>query len=150
MKTFRSEILLPITLQEAWDFFSSPNNLNKITPEEMIFKITSTVPEKMYEGLLITYKITPILNIPLDWVTEITHINEPHYFVDEQRKGPYRIWHHEHHFKATTTGTLMTDILHYDVGKSVFGWIAEKLYVDAQVKNIFKFRENKLKEIFPV
>ena len=91
MKTLRSEILLPITLQEAWDFFSSPNNLNKITPEEMIFKITSTVPEKMYEGLLITYKITPILNIPLDWVTEITHINEPHYFVDEQRKGPYRI-----------------------------------------------------------
>ncbi|MBK7034880.1 MAG: SRPBCC family protein [Bacteroidetes bacterium] len=150
MKTLRSEILLPITLQEAWDFFSSPNNLNKITPEEMIFKITSTVPEKMYEGLLITYKITPILNIPLDWVTEITHINEPHYFVDEQRKGPYRIWHHEHHFKATTTGTLMTDILHYDVGKSVFGWIAEKLYVDAQVKNIFKFRENKLKEIFAV
>ncbi|MBK7568344.1 MAG: SRPBCC family protein [Bacteroidetes bacterium] len=150
MKTLRSEILLPITLQEAWDFFSSPNNLNKITPEEMIFKITSTVPEKMYEGLLITYKITPILNIPLDWVTEITHINEPHYFVDEQRKGPYRIWHHEHHFKPATTGTLMTDILHYDVGKSVFGWIAEKLYVDAQVKKIFKFRENKLKEIFAV
>jgi len=148
MKILRSEILLPITLQEAWDFFSTPNNLNKITPEDMIFKITSTVPKKMYAGLLITYKITPLLNIPLEWVTEITHIEEPHYFVDELRKGPYRIWHHEHHFKATKEGTLMTDILYYDVGKSIFGWLAEKIYVDSKVKQIFKFREQKLIEIF--
>lgn len=150
MNVLRSELLLPITLQEAWDFFSTPNNLNKITPEDMVFKITSDVPEKMYAGLLISYKITPLLNIPLDWVTEITHIEEPNYFVDEQIKGPYRIWHHEHHFQVTEKGVLMTDILHYDVGKSIFGWIAEKLFVDAQVKKIFKFREKKLLELFSV
>ena len=149
MKILRSEILLPITLQVAWDFFSSPNNLNKITPSDMIFKITSVVPDKMYAGLLITYKITPLLNIPMDWVTEITHIDEPHYFIDEQRKGPYRIWHHEHHFKASAEGTIMTDLLYYDVGKNIFGWLAEKLFVDAQVKKIFKYREEKLNEIFP-
>lgn len=149
MKVLRSEQFLPISIQEAWDFFSSPKNLNEITPEEMTFKITSVVPDKMYEGLFITYKIAPMLNIPMDWVTEITHVKEPFYFVDEQRKGPYNIWHHEHHFKEVPGGVLMTDILHYDVGKSIFGWMASKMFVDRMVKNIFTYREEKLNILFP-
>jgi ligand-binding SRPBCC domain-containing protein len=148
MKLLKSEQLLPISIEQAWDFFSSPKNLNEITPEDMVFKITSEVPEKMYEGLFIIYKIAPVLNIPLDWVTEITHVNEPFYFVDEQRKGPYKTWHHEHHFKQTPAGVLMTDILYYEVGKSIFGWLAEKLFVDNKVKGIFNYREKVLNKKF--
>lgn len=149
MKTLKTETFLPLSIREAWDFFSSPKNLNAITPEDMVFEITSIVPEKMYNGLFITYKIAPVLNIPLDWVTEITHIEEPYFFVDEQRKGPYRIWHHEHHFKETEGGVIMTDILYYDIGKSFLGWIAGKLFVDKKVEGIFRYREEKLKKLFP-
>ena len=148
MKLLRSEQFLPITIQQAWDFFSTPKNLNVITPDDMVFTITSEVPDKMYEGLFITYKIAPLLNIPLDWATEITHINEPYFFIDEQRAGPYKIWHHEHHFKEVPGGVLMTDILHYDVGMSFLGKIAEFVFVDKKVKSIFKFREKKLIELF--
>ncbi|MBP6385119.1 MAG: SRPBCC family protein [Pseudarcicella sp.] len=148
MKVLRSQQFLPISLSHAWDFFSSPKNLNEITPEDMVFKITSVLPEKMYQGMFITYKIAPVMNVPLDWVTEITQIEVNKYFVDEQRKGPYNIWHHEHHFQETQGGVLMTDILHYDIGMGVLGWIAGKLYVDAKVKGIFEYREKKLKELF--
>ena len=102
----------------------------------------------MYEGLIITYRIKPMLNIPLNWCTEITHIKEHQFFVDEQRKGPYNIWHHEHHFKAVEGGVLMTDLLHYDIGKSIFGWIAGKLFVHKQVKEIFEFRKKTLATYF--
>ena len=115
----------------------------------MVFKITSEVPEKMYEGLFITYKISPLLGIQLDWCTEITHVKDKQFFVDEQRKGPYNIWHHEHHFRAVEGGVLMTDILHYDIGKWVFGWIAGKLFVDAKVRGIFTYRKIILEKMFP-
>jgi ligand-binding SRPBCC domain-containing protein len=149
IKKIVSEQFLPISLDEAWDFFSSPKNLNEITPDTLIFKITSELPEKMYEGLFISYKISPLLNIPLDWVTEITHIKDKQFFVDEQRKGPYNIWHHEHHFKAVDGGVLMTDILHYDIGKSIFGSIAGALYVHKQVDHIFKYRFKALEQKWP-
>jgi len=149
IKTLKTTQFLPLSIEEAWAFFSSPANLNNITPSDMSFDITSEVPEKMYEGLIITYKVSPFLNLPLDWVTEITHISEPHYFVDEQRKGPYRIWHHEHHFRQVEGGVEMTDILYYDVGKWVFGWLASWLFVDRKVRQIFSFREKKLEELFP-
>lgn len=142
------EQFLPISVENAWDFFATPTNLNKITPEEMAFKVTSELPEKMYEGLIITYKITPVLNIPLTWVTEITEIKEPLYFIDEQRKGPYKTWHHEHHFKKVDGGVIMKDILDYEVGKSIFGWVAEKLFVNKKVQKIFSFREQMLKKLF--
>ena len=86
-------------------------------------------------------KISPMLNIQLDWCTEITHIQEGQFFVDEQRKGPYNIWHHEHHFKSVEGGVLMTDILHYNVGMGILGWVASKLFVDAKVKQIFEYRK---------
>lgn len=144
----KQEQLLPIPLTQAWEFFATPVNLNAVTPPELHFEITSELPEKMYEGLIITYKIKPMLNIPIDWCTEITHIRDQAYFVDEQRKGPYRMWHHEHHFKAVPGGTLMTDLLHYDIGKAIFGQIAGALFVHRMVRQIFSFRNQSLDTYF--
>jgi ligand-binding SRPBCC domain-containing protein len=148
MKTIKTEQLLPLSLLEAWVFFATPRNLNAVTPKELEFRITSDVPDTMYEGLMITYKIKPMLNIPIDWVTEITHIKELNYFVDEQRKGPYKMWHHEHHFKEVKEGVLMIDILTYDIGKSIFGWIAGKLFVHRKVEEIFQYRNKALATYF--
>ena len=148
MQHLRQQQLLPITLETAWDFFATPKNLNLVTPDDLVFEIISELPEKMYEGLMITYRIKPMLNIPLDWVTEITHIKEHTFFVDEQRKGPYNIWHHEHHFEAVEGGVLMTDLLHYDIGKSIFGWVAGKLFVHDKVKEIFSYRYKILEKHF--
>ncbi len=142
------EQFLPISMDAAWDFFATPKNLNEVTPADLVFKITSPVPATMYEGLMITYVIYPMLNIPIHWCTEITHVHAKAYFVDEQRKGPYRIWHHEHHFKAVENGVLMTDILHYDIGKSFLGWIAGKLFVHQKVKEIFDYRRKILDDYF--
>lgn len=140
MIKLKQEQFLPITLDEAWSFFASPRNLNEITPDDMVFEIISELPDTMYEGLIINYRLKPAFNIPINWCTEITHIKDKEYFVDEQRIGPYKMWHHEHHFKYTEGGVLMTDILHYDIGKSVFGWIAGKLFVHKKVKAIFDYR----------
>ena len=104
----RYEQELPISPEEAWRFFSTPANLNEITPPDLNFRIRSQVPDTIYQGLMIVYTLRPMINIPLTWVTEITHVSEGRYFVDEQRKGPYRIWHHEHHFEATPRGVRMT------------------------------------------
>ena len=121
---------LPISLEAAWDFFSSPANLKEITPTNLGFTIVSKHHgKKMYTGQIIEYTVKPVLGIPLYWMTEITHVVDKQFFVDEQRKGPYNIWHHEHHFKSVEGGVLMTDILHYDVGLGIFGWVASKLFV---------------------
>jgi ligand-binding SRPBCC domain-containing protein len=148
MKYLQIEQFLPISLEDAWDFFSSPKNLNRITPGDMHFKILNEVPEKVYPGAMIIYDISPFMNIHFKWVTEITEVNHLEYFVDEQRKGPYRIWHHEHHFKKTDGGVLMTDKLYYDIGKSVFGWMAGNLFVHKKVKAIFRFRSKELEKLF--
>jgi len=104
----------------------------------------------MYAGLFINYRLKPMLNIPVSWITEITHIKENEYFVDEQRKGPYKIWHHEHHFKVVDGGVLMTDILHYDIGKGFVGKIAGKLFVDRKVSGIFAYRNKMLEDFFKI
>lgn len=148
MQVLKQEQFLPVSISAAWDFFSTPENLNMITPEDLTFEVTSPLPEKIYEGLIITYRIRPMLKIPLNWCTEITHVREHAFFVDEQRKGPYNIWHHEHHFKAVEGGVLMTDLLHYDIGKSIFGWIAGKIFVHRKVKEIFAFRYKVLESHF--
>ena len=149
LQTLKREQTLPVSMEKAWDFFSDPENLNEITPEDMTFRIMSTLPEKMYEGMLIHYKISPFLSIPMDWVTEITHIREKEFFIDEQRIGPYRIWHHEHHFRKTENGILMTDLLNYDVGMGVLGSIAGAVFVHRKVRSIFDYRYEKLKNLFP-
>ncbi len=148
MHLLRQEQFLPISLDQAWDFFATPKNLNEVTPEDMVFEITSVLPDKMYEGLMITYRIKPMMNITVNWCTEITHIKEKEFFVDDQRKGPYNIWHHEHHFRAVEGGVLMTDILHYDIGKSIFGWIAGKMFVHRKVRQIFDYRYKALEKYF--
>lgn len=150
MKRLEQKQFLPMPLAEAWAFFSSPNNLNDITPADMHFEVKSVLPDVMYEGLFISYKIRPMFNIPLNWCTEITHIREQAFFVDEQRLGPYKIWHHEHHFQAHNSGTLMTDILHYEIGKGPFGWLAGHLFVDKRVREIFDFRYQALEKRFGV
>ena len=110
--TKKYKTILPISLEEAWDFFSSPKNLAKITPSHMGFIITSEFnDEKMYPGMLITYKVSPLMGIKMDWCTEITHVIDKQYFVDEQRFGPYAMWHHQHHFKVVAGGVEMIDIV---------------------------------------
>lgn len=150
MKKLVQTQVLPISIDEAWDFFSSPQNLNLITPPDMTFHIISDIPATMYEGMFITYKISPVPLLRFLWCTEITHIKPGAFFVDEQRIGPYRIWHHEHHFEPHPNGVLMTDILHYRIGKGMAGWIAGKVFVHQKVNAIFKFRYQKLQELFPV
>lgn len=152
MKTYslKREQLVPASFSDTWDFFSSPGNLAKITPKEMNFVITSDYqPEtKMYPGMLISYTLTPLFGIRLNWTTEITHVRESEYFVDEQRFGPYAMWHHEHHFKAVDGGTLMTDILTYAIPLGVFGRMANTLLVSKKVQQIFDYREKAIKNIF--
>ena len=148
MRILRTEQFLPVSMKEAWEFFATPRNLNAVTPRKLDFRMTSEVPEKMYEGLIITYRIKPMLDIPVTWITEITHIREYEYFIDEQRKGPYRMWHHEHHFREVPGGVVMTDILHYDIGKWIFGRIAGALFVHRAVREIFSFRRKALEETF--
>lgn len=150
IKVLKTTQFLPVPLEEAWAFFSSPANLDTITPESMTFRVLSDLPGKIYPGLIINYKVAPVFRIPLHWTTEITHVSEGVYFVDEQRSGPYRIWHHEHHFEERDGGVLMTDILHYDIGKWLLGRLAGALFVDAKVKAIFAYRYEKLQKIFPV
>ncbi len=138
-----------MSLDDAWDFFSSPYNLNEITPDDMSFEILSDVKDqKMYEGMIIQYKIRPVLNIPMSWVTEITKVRDRQYFIDEQRFGPYSFWHHEHHFEAVDGGVQMDDILHYAAPMGPLGKIAEAVYVDNKVKQIFDYRYKKLESLF--
>jgi ligand-binding SRPBCC domain-containing protein len=147
---FRSKQFLPITINEAWEFFSNPNNLTKITPPWLNFEVISKLDSKMYAGMIITYLVRPLLNIPTTWVTEITHVREPNYFVDEQRFGPYKLWHHQHHFKETDNGIEMTDIVSYSLPLDPLSRPINSLLVEKKVKGIFKFREKKLEELFPL
>lgn len=143
MKIYKLERhqFVPITIDQAWDFFSSPKNLKKITPDYLGFEITSgTDNEKMYAGMIITYIVKPLLGIPLRWMTEIKHVNEPNFFVDEQRIGPYKIWHHEHHFKEVDGGVDMTDIVHYAMPFGILGTIAHAITVKRQLNQIFDYR----------
>ena len=144
-----TEQFIPIPLDEAWDFFSSPKNLKELTPDYMGFQITSKFfNEKMYPGQLISYIVKPILGIPLEWVTEITHVIDKKYFVDEQRFGPYQMWHHEHHFVPKENGVLMTDIVHYKLAWYLGGPITNALLVKRQLNQIFDYRFKKVEELF--
>lgn len=136
-----------MTLEEAWDFFSSPKNLSGITPKHMGFRILYISPgDKMYPGQLIRY----IVRIPplgsMQWVTEITHVHEPHYFVDEQRFGPYAFWHHQHHFKEVLDGIEMTDEVNYVIPFGFLGQLANWLFVEQKVNAIFDYRFKMLVE----
>ena len=141
---------LPIDLETAWEFFSSPANLKTITPDYMGFEIISGFHpgQKMYAGMMISYIVKPVLGIPMKWVTEITHVQDRKFFVDEQRVGPYSIWHHQHHFRKIDGGVEMRDIVHYKIPLGPAGQIANALFVSRQVRSIFDYRYQKLEELF--
>lgn len=141
---------LPISVETAWEFISNPRNLSDITPPDMKFEVTSEVPEKMYAGMIITYKVRPLFGIPVSWVTEITHVNEPDYFVDEQRFGPYSFWHHSHFIKPVEGGVEMEDIVYYKLPFSFLGKLVQPLLVRRRLESIFSYRKSVLEKMFPI
>ena len=147
--SFKTIQILPISMEAAWNFFSNPANLSEITPSNLGFKTISKYHgEKMYPGQVIEYKVSPLLGIPLYWMTEVTHVEHHKYFVDEQRFGPYSMWHHQHHFKEVEEGVEMTDIVHYKLPFWFFGDIANWFFVKQQLKIIFDYRFNAVKKYF--
>ena len=139
--SFKTVQRIPVSIDEAWSFFSDPANLKEIVPEKMGFEIVSKFHgSKMYPGQIIEYTVSPLLGIPMYWMTEITHVEQHQYFVDEQRFGPYTMWHHQHHFKEIEGGVEMTDIVHYKIPFWIFGDIANFIFVKSQLNRIFAFR----------
>lgn len=144
----RAEQSLPIPLDRAWDFFSDPRNLAEITPPALGFRIRSELPERMHAGMIVTYTVTPLLGVPVTWVTEITHVEEGRFFVDEQRFGPYRFWHHQHHFREIPGGVQVRDLIHYAMPRLPAAGIARRLLVGPQLRHIFAHRRRVLAERF--
>jgi ligand-binding SRPBCC domain-containing protein len=148
--TLKYETFIPSPLDKAWDFFTSPLNLVKITPPDMNFVVTSEYKEtdKVYPGMIITYIISPLFGIKLRWMTEITHVKEKEYFVDEQRFGPYALWHHQHHFKEVEGGIMMTDIVNYAIPYGFIGRIANRAFVKKKLREVFSFRGEVIGRLF--
>lgn len=139
--------IIPATLAEAWAFFGQPENLAAITPPWLGFRVTSSSQGPMYEGMIITYTVTPLLGIRLSWVTEITRCREPFFFVDEQRLGPYRFWHHQHHFREVKGGVEVRDLVHYSLPFGPPGQAAAAM-VRSRVAAIFDFRRQAVENYF--
>ena len=140
---------VPGKLEEVWSFFSRPENLDRLTPPDMPFEIISDIKgQDMYPGMIVRYRVSPIWGIRMDWTTEITSIEEGRYFIDNQRSGPYELWHHQHHFIPDGDHTLMKDILHYKIGYGPLGTLIDTLFVDGRVEEIFSFRKKKVRELF--
>lgn len=148
--TLQQEQRLPISLEAAWDFFSSPANLNAITPPELGFEITSEPEQRMYEGQIITYRIGVAPGLKLNWVTEIKCVEQGCVFIDEQRFGPYKFWHHRHEFEAIPGGVLIRDTVNYGLPFGPFGAIGHVLFVKPKLKRIFSFRRGMLEKRFGV
>lgn len=139
---------LPISLEEAWGFLSDPRNLKTITPDYMSFDILTSEVTQMYAGQIIHYIVTPVAGIKSKWVTEITHVKDNQYFVDEQRFGPYALWHHKHFIEPIEGGVLMTDIIDYKLPMGILGQIAHPILVKPKLKEIFSYRAEKLEKLF--
>ena len=139
---------LPITVNDAWDFLSNPKNLKTITPNYMGFHILSGADKPMYAGQIIQYIVTPVLGIKTKWVTEITHVIDKQYFVDEQRFGPYALWHHKHFIKEIEGGIEMEDIIDYKLPFGFLGALLQPIMVKPKLEEIFNYRAKKLEELF--
>ena len=148
--SLKRQQLIPISIDEAWDFFSKPKNLKEITPPHMAFKVHTPEDqlEFMYPGQLISYTVKPIAGFPIKWTTEITHVEKGKFFVDEQRFGPYKLWHHQHHFETVDEGVLMTDLIHYLLPFGPLGWIGRKMFVSRQLEDIFDYRVEAVEKLF--
>ena len=147
MKIYKLEHkqILQITKMECWIFFSDPKNLQKITPPDMDFEIKSELSPAMYEGQIIIYQIKLLPGVKINWVTEITHVVEGNYFVDEQRFGPYKFWHHQHMFKEVENGMEVQDIVHYAIPLGILGRLSNTLFIRARLNKIFQYRNEYLK-----
>ncbi len=149
LRYFKNTQRLPVSIEQAWDFFSSPANLKAITPASEGFEITSADADaRMHPGMIISYLVSPLPGIRMEWVTEITHMVAYSHFVDEQRFGPFGFWHHKHCFKAIDGGVEMTDIVHYKVPYGFIGSIAHALFVRKRLEAVFKYRNTQLAAIF--
>lgn len=150
MKVYKKETVQHInaSIEECWEFFSSPKNLQKITPETMGFNITDFDGKSMYAGQIIQYKVSPLIGLKLSWTTEITFVKDKSYFIDEQRFGPYALWHHKHFFETEGNGVKMTDVVHYALPFGFLGRIMNALVVKNKLKEIFEYRVLKVDEIF--
>lgn len=146
---FQIKQFLKTDIETIWDFASSPANLKEITPDYMLFNIISkNLPEKMYPGMIIAYEVSPILNIKMKWLTEITQVKDKSFFIDEQRMGPYKMWHHQHLFEEQNDGVLMTDIVTYIPPFGIVGNIANAVFIKKQLRNIFDYRYKVMDEKF--
>lgn len=146
--TLRRSQILAMSLERCWNFFSDPRNLEKITPPSLEFRIVSELPNEIHPGLMIRYTVTPLFRVRMTWLTEITQAQSPHFFVDEQRLGPYRLWHHEHFFRAVDSQqTEVRDHVHYVPPFGPFGAILNRFLIRPQLERIFDFREEKMREL---
>lgn len=149
LHTIQTSQLIKSDINTVWDFMSSPKNLAVITPDYMQFEILSDLGDgKMFQGQIIEYYVRPILNIKLHWVTEITHVKDKEFFVDEQRFGPYAFWHHKHSFKVTELGVEMNDVVHYKLPFGVLGKLGNELLVKKQLKEVFDYRYQIVENLF--
>ena len=150
LHTLKTKQFLKSDINTLWKFMSSPKNLATITPPYMGFHILSDDKDitEMYQGQIIEYFVTPVLGIKMHWVTEITHVEHLHYFVDEQRFGPYKLWHHKHFLKQVEGGVEMIDIVHYKIPFGFIGRIANALFIKNKIKEIFDYRFKKLEELY--
>jgi len=145
---FKRSQFLPLTIDKAWNFFSNPRNLVRITPAALGFRIVSEVPAKIYEGLTVEYRVKPLFGIPLKWISLIKEVREPYQFADEQIKGPYAYWHHLHTFKEVDGGVMMEDVIHYRVPLQQFlPWINDLIVIN-DLHKIFEFRRQTLLILF--
>lgn len=149
MFQFTTEQWLPVNMYEAWDFFSSPKNLSKITPPELDFRIlTNLNGEEIYEGMVIDYTVKPLFGIPLHWQSEITGVEKYAFFSDIQTKGPYKLWKHTHYFESKDGGILMKDVVDYNLYFGFLGKAAEKIIVRKKIEKIFEYRKAVLEKLF--
>lgn len=151
VKVYRKEerTFIPVGVEEAWKFFSNPLNLDELTPASMAFSnVYPLDAPEVYPGMLIVHKVSPVQPLKLTWVTEITHVIPRVRFVDEQRRGPFALWHHIHEFEAVDEGTLVRDILYYALPFGFLGRLAHFLQVKAQINTVFVYRQSRMKEIF--
>ena len=149
LHTLNRTQFLPLSLGAAWEFFSDPGNLCRITPDWLCFRITRQNPEPMYAGQILTYTIQPLRGLQTAWVTEITHVQKPRFFVDEQRLGPYTFWHHQHRFQEEGGGVRMEDLVNYVLPLGLFGEAIHRLVVKRRLEAIFDYRYQVLEKMFP-
>lgn len=143
------EQIVPGDPARIWEFFAAPHNLNTITPPDLRFRIVGAVAPRMYPGQMVEYRVGVLPGVWTRWLTEITHVRDGEFFVDEQRLGPYRLWHHEHHFSSAPGGLHMTDHITYDPGWGPAGALVERLWIRGKLRHIFDYRREKIAALFP-